>query len=311
VPFLLIGDDAVRPMHRLLALTKEMDRIDLLLYTRGGGTTSAYRIVKMIREYCKCFTVLVPFRAHSAGTQICLGADSIVMGKLGELSPVDPTTVNMFNPILNPQGNPADPGNRVPISVEDVRSYLEWARDKVGLTGKSDRLEVFRVLTNRLEPLALGNVNRVYNEIRITTRSLLGLHMNQPSDSEKINKIVQELTEEYTHEYIITRDRAREMGLKILPPDEQQEETMMSLWEEYEKELKMWEPFDVWALESNQPTDFKWLLGFIESELGGYAWVTEGTVYPRPQQSPPSDPPPVRIKKGGWIDISQVSGPFA
>ncbi|MBU0734226.1 MAG: hypothetical protein KKG10_08760, partial [Proteobacteria bacterium] len=45
----------------------------------------------MLREFCEKLAVLVPFRAHSAGTTLALGADEIVMGPLGELGPVDPS----------------------------------------------------------------------------------------------------------------------------------------------------------------------------------------------------------------------------
>lgn len=156
---LFVGDDASRPMHRLLEKVGHKESIDLFIHTRGGNMMTAPTIVKMFREYAHKFNVLVPFRCHSAGTQIALGADKVVMSKIGQLSPIDPTTANPFNPPMNPQGNPADPRNRKPISVEDVQSYLNLSKDRVGLVSDRDRLEVFKELTKYIEPLALGNVN--------------------------------------------------------------------------------------------------------------------------------------------------------
>src|SRR5439155_7129055 len=112
---LFVGDDALMPFHSLLEGLKRNDAIDLFIYTRGGSMMTAPTIVRLFREYAKKFHVLVPFRSHSAGTLIALGADGIVMSKIGQLSPVDPSTANLFNPILNPQVNPADPRNRKPI----------------------------------------------------------------------------------------------------------------------------------------------------------------------------------------------------
>jgi len=79
-----IGDDVIPILFRHLELIGNRDNIDLLLYTRGGDMVAPIRIVKLIRSYCKKFGVLVPFRVRSAGTLIALGADEIMMTKLGE-----------------------------------------------------------------------------------------------------------------------------------------------------------------------------------------------------------------------------------
>ena len=120
-----IGEDVIPILFRHLELIGNRKNIDLLLYTRGGDMVAPIRIVKLIRNYCKKFSVLVPFRAHSAGTLIALGADEIVMTKLGELTPVDPTTGHPFNP-----RDPANQKNVIPISVEDITSYLLLAKIK-------------------------------------------------------------------------------------------------------------------------------------------------------------------------------------
>ena len=93
-----IAGDIVPLLGNLLDGVGKVKKISLLLYTSGGDMLAPIRIVKLIRNHCDKFEVLVPYKAHSAGTLICLGADSIVMGKLGELTPVDPTTGHPFNP---------------------------------------------------------------------------------------------------------------------------------------------------------------------------------------------------------------------
>ena len=106
-------------------------KIDLFLYTAGGDTMVPWRLVSMIREYCDTFSVLVPYKAHSAGTMIALGADEIVMSDLSEISPIDPSIANIFNP-----SDPANPQNKILISVEDVIAYFDLAKNKFGI--KSD-----------------------------------------------------------------------------------------------------------------------------------------------------------------------------
>ena len=56
-----------------------MNQLDHFLYTRGGATDSVWPFVNLLRGYCEKLTVLVPFRAHSGGTLICLGADEVIM----------------------------------------------------------------------------------------------------------------------------------------------------------------------------------------------------------------------------------------
>jgi len=83
---------------REIAPNGKVPKIDLFLYSTGGDTMVPWRLVSMIREHCDQFSVLVPYKAHSAATMIALGADEIVMSDLSELSPIDPSTANFFNP---------------------------------------------------------------------------------------------------------------------------------------------------------------------------------------------------------------------
>ena len=93
-----IADDVIPILYRHLELIGYSNKIDLLLYTKGGDILTPIRIVKLIKNYCSKFSILIPYCAHSAGTLIALGADEIVMHRLGELTPVDPSTTHPFNP---------------------------------------------------------------------------------------------------------------------------------------------------------------------------------------------------------------------
>lgn len=64
----------------------------LILSSPGGDGLGAERIIRICRSYSRTgrFTAIVPAKAKSAATLICLGAESIVMGPTSELGPVDP-----------------------------------------------------------------------------------------------------------------------------------------------------------------------------------------------------------------------------
>lgn len=241
--------------------------IDLFLYSTGGDTMAPWRLVSMFREYCEKFSVLIPYKAHSAATMISLGADEIVMTNLSELSPIDPSTANVFNPV-----DPANPQNKVPISVEDVMAYFDLAKNKFGIKGDQELSKVFTKFVEsnpQIHPLALGNVNRIHNLIRILAKRLLKSHKKQLMDDE-IDKIVDYFTEKlYSHQYIIGRREAGEdLGIRsVAAADGALSEAMTALYEEYNKDLefgKMWSPEnELGANAVSNKKDYK--IAFIES----------------------------------------------
>ena len=107
-----VAMDIIPIISRQLRQIGKVENIDLFLYSTGGDTMVPWRLVSMIREYCDKFSVLIPYKAHSAASMISLGADEIVMTDLSELSPIDPSTANVFNP-----SDLANPQSKIPISV--------------------------------------------------------------------------------------------------------------------------------------------------------------------------------------------------
>lgn len=64
---------------------------DLMINSLGGDANAAEKLLKMCRfRFSEEFNVIVPNYAKSAATLIALGADTILMGYLSELGPVDP-----------------------------------------------------------------------------------------------------------------------------------------------------------------------------------------------------------------------------
>ena len=50
-------------------------RISLILYTRGGDGMAAWSLFNLVRMFCDELEVVVPVKAHSAGTMMAIGAD--------------------------------------------------------------------------------------------------------------------------------------------------------------------------------------------------------------------------------------------
>lgn len=226
--------DAVAPIHEHLQQIGYQERIDLFLKTRGGHTPSAQRIAYLIREYCDEFSVLIPRYSHSAGTTLALAADEIVMHRMGELGPIDPSVSNAFNPPTPGQADEA----KVNISVEDVNAYLGLAKD-LAEVGDDGAQAVFDRLASSLHPLALGNVHRQYLLIKSMGRRLLLLHMDEAQEKAEIDRILDVLAEKmYYHGYPISRREAKDyVGLKISYPPVGLEDLMWELHLAYDGDL--------------------------------------------------------------------------
>jgi ClpP class serine protease len=240
-----IATDIIPLVAKQLKKIGKTPKIDLFIYSTGGDTFVPWRLVSMIRDYCETFSVLVPYKAHSAATMIALGADEIVMTNLSELSPIDPSTANVFNPV-----DSHNPGNRIPISVEDVMAYFDLAKNKFGIKTDEDLTKIFTKFVEanpQVHPLALGNVNRIHNLIRMLARRLLKSH-TAPMKDDDVEKVVDYFTEKlYSHQYFVGRKEAKEeLNVKsVVYADDMLAQKITDLYDAYAEDLefgKQWNP---------------------------------------------------------------------
>lgn len=249
-------------------------KISLVLYSRGGNLLAGWSIVNLIKQFCDHLHVIIPTKAHSTATLIALGASSIMMTKQATLGPIDPSV----NGPLNPQAPGPNPMARVPVSVESVSGYFDFAKS----LGISDEKEVSKLiidLAEKINPLVLGNVYRSRSQIRMLGKRLLSTHM---SNTQRIDKILDFLcSESGSHDYTINRrEAANELGLKIAKPDDEKYSIIKALHTDYSQELEMLSPFDPnLFLGAEQQKDYNLTRGVIESIPGGSTrFVSRGTI---------------------------------
>ena len=231
-----IGEDAVRPLYDHLVSIGYNKKIDLFIYSRGGDVSVPWRIVSMFREFCDEFSVLIPYKAHSAATLLSLGADKIIMVKKAELSPIDPSLVKMATGEVGsvPQE----------ISVEDVNSYISFMRERANINDQSALAQVVSSLANQVSPLTLGSVNRQSSHIRLVARKLLTSRKEKLEEA-KITSIIETLIEKiYFHGHAVGRKEAKELGLPVDEPKQPLEDALWDLYLNYENYLQLNEPID-------------------------------------------------------------------
>jgi hypothetical protein len=269
-----IASDAVPLFEKHLRKIGGCNMISLFLYTRGGDILAPLSIVKLLRNYCQMLEVVIPYHAHSAGTLLALGANKIVMGKMGELSPADPSTGHPFNP-----QNPQNPQQKMEISVEDVNSYFLLAKERAGIRDQ-EMVAVFNQLSEKIHPLALGNIYRGYRMAKTLSEKLLKLHMKPKRDEKKIEKIIDHLTGLISiHNYPVTRDEAKDLGLNVEFATGGLENAIWAVYESYAEEIELGKPHNPLMLLAEENTkNFEHKAAFIESEQVARAFLFRGVI---------------------------------
>lgn len=165
---------------RAVRLTREDLPIDLILHTPGGLVLASEQIAFALKRRSGKVTVFVPHYAMSGGTLVALAADEIVMDPNAVLGPVDPQ-------LGTGQGS---------YPAASVLRALEQPNP------------------NRADStLILGDIARkALDQVRETVIRLLLEHHSR-EDAERIAR--QLSGGEWTHDYPISVDQARELGLLV------------------------------------------------------------------------------------------------
>ncbi|RME48003.1 MAG: hypothetical protein D6791_04445 [Chloroflexi bacterium] len=163
---------------RAIRLTPDDMPIDLILHTPGGLVLAAEQIAHALVRHKGKVTVFIPHYAMSGGTLIALAAAEIVMDENAVLGPVDPQL-----------GQAAAASIVKVLDMKDVNEIDDQTLIMADLAQK-----------------ALKQVNQTVKEILSATGT-------DPEQAQKLADLLS--TGTWTHDYPITCDEAREMGLPV------------------------------------------------------------------------------------------------
>ena len=274
-------------------------KISLILYTPGGNTAAAWRLVNLLRTFCDDLEVIVPSKALSAGTLISLGANRILMTKQASLGPIDPS----LNGPLNPSVPGGAPNQKAPVSVEAVQGFLDVVQQQLGVNDSSSLASVWNHLSDKIHPLVLGQIFRSRSQIRTLAKRLL---VHQGIDDDKREGIISFLcSESGSHDHSINRREAKSMGLNIENPSDNFYQTLKKLHHSVAETLLLRTPFSPdTTLGANQTMKYVLPRALIESvKHGSHQFVSEGTIS-RLQLNIPGQPPQIGIQDSrefeGW-----------
>src|SRR5256885_6166532 len=162
---------------RAIHLTDPEIPIDLVLHTPGGLVLAATQIARAIFKHKGKVTVFVPHYAMSGGTLLALAADEIVMSEHAVLGPVDPQLGEY------PAASIIKAARQKPIAEVDDKTLI--LADQAEKAIFQMQQEVGELLSNKYP-------------------------------TEKAPEMAKLLTGgTWTHDYPLTYDRARELGLHV------------------------------------------------------------------------------------------------
>lgn len=163
---------------RAIHMTDPEIPLDLILHTPGGLVLASMQIARAIRRHKGKVTVFVPHYAMSGGTLIALAAHEIVMCEHAVLGPVDPQV------------------GKYPAS-----SLLKVVRQKPVAEVDDETL----ILADQAE--------KAISQVRSSVREILEGRM-APEKADELARLLSEGT--WTHDYPITFEEARRLGLPVV-----------------------------------------------------------------------------------------------
>ena len=179
VKFINIEDSEA--ILRAIRTTPDDTPIDLIIHTPGGLVLAAAQIALALKDHPAKTTVIVPHYAMSGGTLIALAADEIIMDPHAVLGPVDPQLQVPDMGVL--------PG---PSIVKVAQEKGKDASDKILILA-----DVSKKAIKQVEDLVFHLLKDRYPE-------------------EKAKEIAHTLTSgKWTHDYPITFEEAKNMGLHV------------------------------------------------------------------------------------------------
>ncbi len=162
---------------RAIRMTPKDSPIDLIIHTPGGLVLAATQIAKALNDHPAETRVIVPHYAMSGGTLIALAADKIIMDPNAVLGPIDPQLGQYPAPsILNV------------LKKKDINKVDD-------------------------QTIILADVaDKAIRQVRDFVYSIL----KDKYGDEKAKELSEILTEgRWTHDYPITYEHARELGLHV------------------------------------------------------------------------------------------------
>ena len=269
-----IGADVVDIFGKHLESIGKTHRITLILYTLGGDTMATWNIVNLIREYCDELEIIVPRKARSSGTIMCLGANKIILTHQSTLGPIDPSLNSPLGTKVKINGQEIS----LPTSVESVKGYFNLAKHELGIRTSRDLIQAFLKLSETLNPLLIGDVYRRQGQIKMIAQKLL---VYQNCKKKQKTSIINFLcSDSGSHDYAINYTEAKQLGLNVELASDELNSLINDWYDIICDELQLNNPYNpIFELAQQNSKSYEYRRVILDSlEYGREQFVSKGTL---------------------------------
>lgn len=205
-----------------------VDKLSLVLYSRGGEVVTARRVAQILREFTTELQIIVPHACESAGTLLCLASDRIIAGAMANFSPIDAHLV-----LRSRTGEV----NSL-VSSHAIRALPRMLESWFGIQAEDYRFQAFVALCQEYSPEVLLAAFRADAEVRQLATELIAYHLSDRDEAERMRVTTQLIDGYSSHSFQITRSDLRRLGLKVEYPDDTLEAVLWSMTQECRKHIQ-------------------------------------------------------------------------
>lgn len=198
--------DILPYLYDTLRALGRTERLDILVYCRGGQVTAARRVGLMLDSFTGHLSFIVPDRCESSATILILAGREIVAGPAALFSPVDPI-------LQGPVGDSGDDPSA--ICAEDVRLFGAMARDWFGLDAAEAQATALSILGGSIFPTTLTAFYRSSLEVRQICNELLSLHMPEGAGDARKALVEALVSGQHSHAFPLCADDLARLGLPV------------------------------------------------------------------------------------------------
>ena len=220
---IVISHSINRGLHKSLSEVISSSKLHknciVYLTTFGGDADAAYRIGRCLQHHYENIRVVIPGFCKSAGTLICMAANELGIGDLGELGPLDVQILRKDE--VGDRSSGLDITEAMGIISNQITSAFQNnllnLRKKTRLSTKIAGDFAVRLATSIIEPLytqidpqTLGE-----NQRAIAIAYQYGIRLSNKNKSITEPNLLRLITQYPSHGFVIDRGEAKEIFAKV------------------------------------------------------------------------------------------------
>ena len=191
--------------QHLLQMGK-VERLDVVLQSKGGEVNAARRIALLLREFTEHLCFIVPYNCESSGTILALSADEIIAGQMAIFSPIDPHLHGGDSDVAQTQSS---------MSFMDIQKFGQMSEEWFGLDKEEVQTEALPLLCQSIFPPTLTTFYRATLEVKQIGEELLAFQLPQLTEDQRSSIVDHLMFDYHSHGYAITREEMAKSGLNI------------------------------------------------------------------------------------------------